>query len=31
VRAQELPDYAEVRQKLQELEEAYRQKQSETA
>src|SRR3989338_9002108 len=31
VRAQELPDYAEVRQKLQELEEAYRKKQSETA
>ena len=31
VRAQELPNYAEVRQKLQELEEAYRQKQSETA
>jgi len=31
VRAQELPDYADVRQKLQELEEAYRQKQSETA
>jgi segregation and condensation protein B len=29
-RAQELPDYADVRQKLQALEEAYRQKQSES-
>jgi hypothetical protein len=28
-RAQDLPKYAEVRQKLQQLEEAYRQKQSE--
>jgi segregation and condensation protein B len=30
-RAADLPDYADVRNKLQQLEEAYRQKQSETA